>query len=431
MPRKKKKNIILLIDSPTAEVLRVIGDVKKRHGKAYKFILLYSNKSIGKENKDVLKKFVAAYPCNYNSPDSIIEALLPHKDSLVSAYCRPESQILNFQKVIPHVPYLRTPTSESLEWSVNKHKMRKRFSTYDNSITPKFMLVKDNKKSTLKEIEKKIGFPLVVKPVGLAQSLLVNIVFHPEELSKNVNQIFRKINSIYKDQSGYRGEPQVIVEQFIEGGMYSIDGYVNSRGKIYFCPMVSTKTGREIGFDDFFGYQQITPTTLGKKSVEEAEKIASSGVQALGLRSTSFHAELVKIDSGWKIIEIGARIGGFRKDLYRLSYNMNHIANAVDIAIPKVPKINKKVLGHSVAMKFFAKKEGIITNLIGIKKAKELKSVVDLSLNKKVGSRATYAKNGGKSVFTVMMFNKERSKLLADIRRLEQMIKIETKKGGL
>ncbi|MFT5352637.1 MAG: biotin carboxylase [Candidatus Paceibacteria bacterium] len=425
--KKSKKNLILLIDSPVAAALSTI-DALKKNKEGYRYMLLYPSNMVGKENLDVIKKFKVAVPCNFNSPDSIIAAILPHRDELLGAYCRSEVSIPRFQKVIPHIPYLKTPTSESLEWSVNKYKMRKRFFALDKSITPKFMLVKDQTKASLKEIEKKISFPLVIKPVGLAQSLLVNIVYHRQELEKNLSQVFRKVKQAYKDSSR-SSDPQVIVEEFIEGNMYSIDGYINSRGKVYHCPIVQVKTGREIGFDDFFGYQQMTPTNLTKGTVEEAEKVTSKGVRALGLRSTIFHAELIKNDKGFKIVEIGPRIGGFRADLYEMSYGINHRANAVYITIPKVPKIKKRVKGHSAAFKFFAKKEGRISNITGMKKAKELKSFKSITINKKVGDRAKFAKNGGKSVFNITLFNKDRANLLADIRRLEQGVKIEVKTG--
>lgn len=430
MIKRAKKNIILIVDSPVTPALATLKSLKTDKSHSYRYMLIYSKKEFsGKENKDVLKEFHIKVAVNFNSPDSIINALSPYRDELLTVYCRAEIRIPDFQKVIPHVPYLKTPTSESLDWSINKYKMRKRFYAYDKKITPRFMLVKDQSKSTLKEIEKKIQFPLVIKPASLAQSLLVNVVYHQEELEKNLRQVFRKLKATYKDSSRASLEPEVIVEQFIEGSMYSIDGYINSRGKVYCCPMVSVKTGREIGFDDFFGYQQMTPTNLTKTSVETAEEVAITGVRALGLRSTSFHAELIKDDKGFKIIEIGPRIGGFRDDLYEFSYGINHRLNAALIGVPRIPQIPKRIQGYTSAFKVFAKKEGLIESISGMKTIKELKSLKKIIVNKKVGDRVRFAKNGGKSVFNAILFNKDRSKLLADIRRFEQSIDIKVSKS--
>lgn len=76
-------------------------------------------------------------------------------------------------------------------------------------------------------------------------------------------------------------------------------------------------------------------------------------------------------------------------------------------------------------MKWFADKEGIITELKGIKKIEELESFHKIDVNKKAGERSVFAKNGGRSVFNLFLYNQDRSKLLADIRRAEQLVQIK------
>jgi len=287
--------------------------------------------------------------------------------------------------------------------------------------------VQDASKKTIKEITERFNLPVVIKPTGLAQSLLVSICYHEEELEKNLRKAFSKIKKL---NTGYKDKditPVMLVEEFMDGDMYSVDGYVNSRGTIYFCPMVAITTGRSIGFDDFFGYKQITPAKLNTTSIVKAKKVAVDAIHALGLRSSSAHVELMKTEGGWKVIEVGPRVGGFRNAMYELSYKIDHTENDIFIRIPRKPIIPKKVLGHSAAMKFFAKKEGAIKSITGIKKAQKLKSFHQINIHKKVGDRAVFAKNGGKSVFNIILHNKDRSKLLADIRRLESFVKIETK----
>ena len=48
----------------------------------------------------------------------------------------------------------------------------------------------------------------------------------------------------------------------MEGSMYSIDTYVSQRGVTYHTPLVHVKTGRAVSYEDFFGYQRITPVNL-------------------------------------------------------------------------------------------------------------------------------------------------------------------------
>lgn len=427
--RRKKKNIILFVGNPVA-VRRQIRENKKYLKPTYRLGVLLDKKSIEENTVTKLKEtFDVIIETKFNDRTSIIESLKPYEDEIKAVTCRSESNIPVFIRTIPHIPYIKTPSTESLIWSIDKIEMRKRFRAYDKKITPKFAIVKDVKNTTLKDIEKKVGFPLIIKPTGLAGSRLVTIAFHKEELGTSLNKVFRSIRQVYKEVNG-RGEPRVLVEQFLEGKLYSIECFVNSRGKIYFTPMVEVKTGYDIGYDDFFGYQQITPTVLSDNTIDEAHKIATSAIKALALRSSTAHVELLKTESGWKVIEVGPRVGGFRQDLYELAYGINTTINDVYIRIPKVPVIPKRRKGYAAAMKFFAKEEGVIKTLKGIKKSKELKSFKKITVNKKVGDRAKYAKNGGSSIFNILLFNKERPALLADIRRLEQMVKIEIIKAS-
>jgi biotin carboxylase len=421
---KKQKNIILFVGALTGPVVKTLYQFKKKHKGEYRLALLKSHKRQNPDIEEELEAFDKILTCDFASRKSIVKALKPIEEELLAVSCRAESKIPLFAQVIPHVPYVRTPSSESLEWSTNKIEMRRRLLAYDPKITPSFTVVHDTSKAALKKITEKVGFPLVIKPAGLAQSLLVTICFHQDELEKSLKTVFRKINTIYKLSEG-RGKPEVLVEQFMEGEMYSVDAYVNSRGGVYFCPMVHIKTGRAIGFDDFFGYQQITPTILSKKSIKEARDASEKAIRALGLRSTTAHIELYRTEQGWKIIELGPRVGGFRDTMYKLSYGIDHTANDIYVRIPIRPKLPRKVLGTSATLKVFAKKEGKILSMKGIKRLSGLASFYQISVNKKVGDKATFAKHGGKSVFNLTLFNKDRSDLLADVRRMEQSVIID------
>ena len=111
--------------------------------------------------------------------------------------------------------------------------------------------------------------------------------------------------------------------------------------------------------------------------------------------------------------------------LHSLSCDIDHSLNDILIRIPKKPIIPKKCKGFAAYIKHFAVKEGRITEMKGIKKIETLHSFHSLTVNKKVGDRSVFAKNGGRSVFNAVLYNADRSKLLADIRRLEKMVLIK------
>ena len=360
---------------------------------------------------------------DFTSTQKLQQALAPYKERFLAVTCRAEKNIPLFKKVIPHVPYINTPSELSLDWTTDKVKMRQLLRNYDKSISPKFTVVHDANKETLDRIEKTVGFPLMIKPSGLAASLLVTICYHREELEANLKNTVRKINRIYKERKG-RGEPQILVEEFMEGVMYSIDAYVNQRGVIYYTPLVHVKTGRAVGFEDFFGYMRITPVTLKAHKVDDAKHAAEKAIEAVGMRSTTCHVELMKTEDGWKVIELGPRVGGFRHEMYELSYGIDHSLNDILIRIPKKPIIAKKAKGYTAVMQFYARKKGKLTSIDGIMKVRKLESFKRIDVVKKAGDMCDFARNGDSPVFTIVLFNQNRSRLLADVRRLEQAIKI-------
>ncbi|QQS18805.1 hypothetical protein IPL68_01940 [Candidatus Saccharibacteria bacterium] len=50
---------------------------------------------------------------------------------------------------------------------------------------------------------------------------------------------------------------------------------------------------------------RITPVNILPHKVEAARRVAEKAVEALNLRSTNCHIELMKTENGWKVIEVG------------------------------------------------------------------------------------------------------------------------------
>ncbi len=418
-PRKVKKNVVAFVELAPAQAIET---VRKHIGKS-KILVLRDIKHKDKDTRESLHADFVEH-VDFTSAHKVASAILPYHDSLLAITARGESGASRLGEVVPHVPYLRTPTSDSLRWATDKYEMRKRFRLFDPKITPKFTRVKNTTAEEADRVIQKIGFPLIIKPANLEESKLVTKCYFREEYDKAIVNIFKRLKVEYAKLNRLQ-TPTVIAEQYMEGEMYTIDSYVDSRGKVWHCPLVKIKTGKEVGYDDFFNYLQMTPSGLKMETVYNAREVAETAIHALGLRSVTAHIELMKIDNTWKVIEVGPRIGGFRPLLYELSCGIDHSLNDIFVRIPKTPVIPKKCQGHAVAMKFFAKKEGVLSNILGLKKIQALESYHSITINKKVGDRAVFAKNGGKSIFNLFMYNPDRAKLLADIRRVEKMVEIK------
>ncbi len=421
---QKEKNIIAFVANYLPGMKDDIERYEKETGKRFLKMLIWDTRRSLKEMKcepDILVRV------DFSDDVKIAEALLPYEEELFAMTCRSEVNLSRFAKVIPNVPYIKTPTITSLQWAADKYDMRRRLKMRDPKHTPKFTRVRDTSTKELQRVIEKVGFPMVLKPANLAGSLFVTVNYHEDELAQNIKKLFRGIKSAYKKDMRME-EPRVIAEEHMDGLQYSIDSYVNQRGEIVHCPLVRVKTGKDIGRQDFFGYLQMTPTALGKETVAKAERVAENAIHALGLRSTTTHTEMMRVDDDWKVIEIAARAGGFRDTLHFLSCDINHTMNDILTRTTHKPIIPKKCKGYAAAMKWFAEKEGVILEMKGVVKLKDLKSFHKIVVNKKVGDRAVFAKNGGRSIFNLFLYNTDRAALLADIRRVEQLIEIKVGK---
>jgi len=420
---KKVANILVYVMNLPDGTLESIRAHEKVTGMKYRVLLLWDSRIKDLNNKKDEVGIDLVVDCDFSKPEKIASALLPYQDELLAITCRGENHIARFAATIPHVPYLRTPTTQSLDWASDKYEMRKRMKLFDASIVPKFTLVKENTKKERIRVIEKIGFPMIVKPTNLSGSLLVSICYHEDELEKTLRSSFSKLRKAYANDHRLE-EPKMIIEEFMDGDMYSVDSYVGARGKVEHCPLVKVVTGKKIGHDDFYGYLQITPPVFKRETIAKAEMVAEKAIHALGLRSTITHTELMKIDDEWKVVEVGARMGGFRHILHKLTCGIDHSLNDILIRIPSKTIIPRKCTGYACAMKWFASKEGKIVEMKGIKKIEQLESFHKIDMNKKIGDRSVFSRNGGRSIFNLFLYNQDRSKLLADIRRVEQMVDI-------
>lgn len=411
-----KNKYILFVGSLPKSVREDIQDYISEKKKTWNILVLHDGPT---EHPDDIA-------FDYANEKAIKEFFDHYGKHIICVTTRGEKNIPLFQTIIPFLPeHLNHPSVDSLEKATQKTKMRQAFWKYDKSITPRFHVIKEYTKTTVDEISNKLEFPVIIKPSGLALGMLVQSAHYPEELKKVLDSTFKKINANYKRIKG-RGEPAILVEEIIEGDQYSVDALIDNSGTVSFCPFVKYVKSSEKGFDDFFSYEQKVPATISKESLEQAKEVATKGIHALGLTNSSAHIEMIRSDNHWYIVEIGPRVGGFRSVMYKKSFNIDLDIQDLNVRMGKPVNVHKKKQGYTSFIKFYPKKEGVITKITGIKKAQSLESFLEVKQNLKKGDRARFAKNGGDCVFRVTLFHKNKAQWIADKRKLEKIVSIET-----
>ena len=422
------RDTILTINSADPEYVRAINQHSREMGIELKGLSLI-DKAYDREAPDRVKDTTGVYQeiiCDFDNPYALQMALSPYMYRLLAVSTDYESAVQPLNKVLPFLPYIPKPSESSLLWSTEKPLMRDRMSTYDTKLTPKYQYMEASDVSNVDDLVKDFEFPVIVKPSDLAKALLVTECKDMKDLKKCLKHTFEVIDEVYSREHR-RNTPSVLIEEFMQGDMYSTDAYVTTDGDIYCLPLVKVVTADSIGLPGFYSYRHIIPVSLSPSEVKAAFEAARSSVRALNLCATSTHIELIYTSNGWKIIELGARMGGYRQLLYKEAYGVEHYYNDLSVRMGNKPVMPGKPIKHAAGVNIYSDQEGIIESIEGINEASKLESVIFVRTRAKAGDEALFASNGGDLIVDGILSNTDADKLESDVARLRQLVKIKIK----
>ncbi len=417
-----EKNIILFTGKLPDRYIEAVERVEKKIKRDLRVALIIDKSEKNELTPKYEKRINYFIRCNTKNKNEIKRKLKDIRKNILTMFFVSEKNVGLYCDILDIIKLKNSPTKKAIIKSTDKIEMRKAFYKYDPTITPKHIQVKS--KDGVNLISKRIGFPCIIKPAHLSRSRLITVARNKEELKLKLEKIFTTINKIYnKEKIKYK--PAILVEELMDGTPYTIDVYIDKDQKIYFTPLIYQITAKEIGIDDFHLFARINPPGLNELETKKAKLAVKKGVFALGLKNVVGHFELMKTRSGWKIIEVGPRIGAYRTDMLYMSYGIRHIDNYILLRLDKKPEIKNTVLCNSTFLEFFPKRKGRIISIEGINKVKKLKSFVDHLININVGEMAGLSNHGYLHTVRVVLKNKDKNILFKDIESARKMIKIK------
>ncbi|WTW91939.1 ATP-grasp domain-containing protein [Streptomycetaceae bacterium NBC_01309] len=148
-----------------------------------------------------------------------------------------------------------------------------------------------------------VGFPCVVKPTSMAGTVGVTRVDDAAGLERAYQAILEEREPV----SGCLPGAEVVVESYLAGPEFSVEGYVDGRDRVHVLAITEKRLGPEPAF------QQRAHFVRPAASVPGHERISAyvgRVTRALGIVVGAFHAELRLTDRGPVLIEIAARPAG-------------------------------------------------------------------------------------------------------------------------
>jgi biotin carboxylase len=200
-----------------------------------------------------------------------------------------------------------------------------------------------------------IGYPVVLKPRGMAGSVGVVRAASRAELARAWEQVGQV------DYPKYGTASRLLLEEYLEGPEISVESAVVDG----VCRPVAV-TRKQLGALPFFeevGHVVSTRDPLPERPAALA--VTAAAHAALGIRAGVTHAELRLTPQGPRLVEIGARLAGdLIPRLVTLASGVDLVRAAADIAMGEAPDLAPRRRG-AAAVRFFYPAADCVVRALG------------------------------------------------------------------
>ncbi|MDD2907684.1 MAG: ATP-grasp domain-containing protein [Candidatus Gracilibacteria bacterium] len=266
------------------------------------------------------------------------------------------------------------------------------------------------------EIEKYVGFPFIIKPIDGVQSSGVAKIKNKKDFLDYISN-YKK----FHDRLEARGinNKELIVEEFIDGTLYSVDYYVDKDGNSFISKPVKVRLGVDVKVEDYCNIARIsTEKTEGEFKGKRLKAFVNSNVKATGIKNTFVHHEF-KINSKGelKTIELNGRLGGGRLELMKRAYGLN----MYEIVCNPETKVGK-LKENNIVVNIYATKRGILRafNHKLLEKIRTKKSVYGIDVEEScVGKEIGLTKDGFIKIGNIKLANKNYEELAEDFKYIK------------
>jgi hypothetical protein len=345
---------------------------------------------------------------------------LPFRDGILTVINRREKRVREFA-VLNMALGRKGIGLEEAEWLSDKYLMHKRMIDYNPSIAPPFQLIED---PSTPPRHLRIGFPLMIKPRNLFKSQLVVRCNGLRELGQTLRTVASRMDGA-ATRHGVTLKRGLLLEEFLQGRELSIDSFVSPGGKVYHSPVVELVAAEDIGIHDYHVFARMVPAQFEPPQVAAIEGVAEEGIRALHLINSPAHIDMVYTPMGPKILEVGARVGGYRSDMMKLSFGIDLDEVTFSTSLGKggvlVPRFEKS----TAVLEFFPPREGILKGIKGLEEVRKLGSFHRLRERMRLGEGIGLARQGYRCPLFVILNHEDGSLVRRDMEETRRIITIE------
>jgi biotin carboxylase len=345
---------------------------------------------------------------------------LPHFDAVITVY---ERYIDITAHIAQHLNLPGLPL-DAARACTDKFLMRQLFAKAPKQISPDFALVESE--ADVREFAKRHDFPLILKPANLSKSLLVTKNDTLDQLLENYQRTAAQIQSVYNKYAPHV-KPKLLVEEFLDGHNHSVDAFVDKDGTPHVLKqVVDYQIGHEIGFDDSFQYSRLLPSQLSQADQAALRECADLGIRALGIKNSPAHVEIIVTKKGPRIVEIGARNGGYREFMHRIANGIDIQDAALALAFGKQPHIAATKEESCAVLELFPKVPGTFVGITHEAGLCALPSFLDMRVKVAPGAFVGKAADGYKMCAIIQLHHKDQAQIKQDMAYILVNVAVKT-----
>jgi biotin carboxylase len=352
--------------------------------------------------------------CDFSTPESILQTVdkLAKTTKIDGVMCIYEHYILAAAQIAEHLGLPGMPI-EAAKACTDKYIMRGKFKDAPAKISPDYTSV--TSEADVRRFAEAHEFPIILKPANLSKSLLVTKNHTMDELLQNYQRTMGSIDAVYAKYAP-GAVPKLLIEEFMEGPVHSVDAFIDERGQPHVLDaVVDYQTGYEIGYDDNFHYSRLLPSKLTHAQTEDIRRVAAMGCKALGMRSSPAHVEIIRTKDGPRIVEIGARNGGYRERMHWLANDYDITGSALRLALGEAPDIELSRREPVAVLELFPKTPGTFTGIANEDKLEDLPSLVYFDVKAEPGKFVGKSSDGYKMCAVVILHHADSEQFTRDL----------------
>lgn len=367
------------------------------------------------------KQLDVVHYCDLNGPE---DALLRVVDQLQKEWQITTVLVTHEFYVLPGaavMEYLRLPgiKREIALLCNDKGLMHERFQqAIGHASTARFRRIEAHQ--DLIEFTQEHGFPIVLKPSNLAGSLFITFNTSLEEAIYNYDEMVERIPHFFSNAGWHDEQVHIQAEEFLQGTTHSVDLIIDGAGDVLSTPIVDELTGRECGWNDFHIFARYLPTQLSPQQQEEANRLAVAGVEALGIRSSIAHVELIQTVQGPKLLEIGVRFGGYRPELFERSFHFDLVYPYYQVRAGHKPSDTSREQARAVAVVTPGTREqGKLERVNYLERIQQLKTYVSHEVKAEIGQIVGPSTRGFYAPLGIVLSSDRAEDMYQDIAEIE------------